>query len=431
MIAALARLSVVLPTLLAAAWMIATGSRAWAVLAIGVVGSLLVAWAHAARMRTRLFTISSVLAAYRDGDFSIRARSGGSTQLREVLGELNGLGDVLRSHRLGELEAWTLLRKVMAEVDVVVLAVDDDGVVRLANDAASRLLGATVGGSSVALGIAELVTGDAPRIVPLASGELELRRGAFRLAGEPQTLLVLSDVSRSLREKERDAWQKLIRVMSHEINNSLSPIASISQSLLALVDPARRGARDAEWEADVAGGLGVIARRAEALARFMNGYARLARLPPPRRSAVHVPSLVRKIAALETRTAVVVVDGPDVTVDLDADQIEQVLINLVKNAVEASQSSGKSAVRIGWDAEDGAPPSLCLVVDDEGPGVGETKNLFVPFFTTKPDGSGIGLVLSRQIVEAHAGQLTLAARPDGAGARARVWLPTRSPASTP
>jgi len=400
------------------------GSGSWTVLGVGIAGSFVVAWLQAARMQKRLFTISSVLAAYRDGDFSIRARSGGSVQLRDVLGELNGLGDVLRSHRLGELEAWTLLRKVMAEVDVVVLAVDDDGVVRLANDAASRLLGATVGGTIAALGVEALVTGDAPRIVPLAAGEWELRRGAFRLAGEPQTLLVLSDVSRSLREKERDAWQKLIRVMSHEINNSLTPIASISQSLLALVDPAVDPARrDAEWEEDLAGGLGVIARRAEGLGRFMNGYARLARLPPPRRTAVHVPSLVRKIAALETRTSVDVANGPDVTIELDADQIEQVLINLVKNAFEASQSSGKTAVRIGWEEEHGASPSLSFVIDDEGPGVSETKNLFVPFFTTKAEGSGIGLVLSRQIVEAHEGQLTLGARPDAPGARARVRLP--------
>ena len=417
MIAALGRLLVVVPTALAAGWMIMTGSRSWAVLGVGLGGSLLVAWLQAARMQKRLFTVSSVLAAYRDGDFSIRARSGGPVQLRDVLGELNGLGDVLRSHRLGELEAWTLLRKVMAEVDVVVLAVDDDGIVRLANDAANRLLGASVGVTIAALGAEDLVTGDAPRIVPLAAGEWELRRGAFRLAGEPQTLLVLSDVSRSLREKERDAWQKLIRVMSHEINNSLTPIASISQSLLALVDPARR---DADWEEDLAGGLGVIARRAEALGRFMNGYARLARLPPPRRTAVHVPSLVRKIVALETRTAVAVADGPDVTIELDADQIEQVLINLVKNAVEAAQATGGPTVRIGWEEEPGA---LVLDIDDDGPGVSETKNLFVPFFTTKADGSGIGLVLSRQIVEAHEGQLTLGARPDGAGARARVRLP--------
>lgn len=431
MIAALARLLVVVPTALAATWMITTESRSWAVLGLGLIGSLLVAWSHAARMRKRLFTISSVLAAYRDGDFSIRARSGGPVQLRDVLVELNGLGDVLRSHRLGELEAWTLLRKVMAEVDVVVLAVDDAGVVRLANDAASRLLGAAVGGTIAELGLAELVTGEAPRIVPLSAGEWELRRGAFRLAGEPQTLLVLSDVSRSLREKERDAWQKLIRVMSHEINNSLSPIASISQSLLALLVPADPARRHADWEEDLAGGLGVIARRAEALGRFMNGYARLARLPPPRRTAVHVPSLVRKIAALETRTAVVVADGPDMTIDLDADQIEQVLINLVKNAVEASQARGRTAVRIGWEEETGASPALCLFIDDEGPGVNETKNLFVPFFTTKTDGSGIGLVLSRQIVEAHEGQLTLATRSDTPGARARVRLPIPSSATTP
>ena len=426
--AALARAACLVPPALAGTWIIATSTPSYPVLAGSLAVGLVIAWAQAARMRTRLHTVASVLAAYRDGDYAIRARAGGAPELREALAELNGLGDVLRTHRLGELEAWTLLRKVLAEVDVVVVAVDDDGVVHLANDAAERLLGAGLVGKDVdALGLRELVTGDAPRSIPLAGSEWALRRGTFRLSGQPQTLLVLSDVSRSLREKEREAWQSLIRVMGHEINNSLSPIASISESLRARLDPALR---DDEWEEDLAGGLGVIARRAEALGRFMNAYARLARLPPPRRAPTHVPTLVRKIAALETRAELTIADGPDLTAELDADQIEQVLINLVKNAAEASIAAGNRTVRLGWSEDGGV---LAIVVEDEGPGVNETKNLFVPFFTTKPEGSGIGLVLSRQIVEAHDGQLTLAPRPDGPGACARVRVPlapTPSPASS-
>jgi nitrogen fixation/metabolism regulation signal transduction histidine kinase len=305
---------------------------------------------------------------------------------------------------------------------VVVLALDDGRRVRLANDAAARLLGkpagALVGATGESLGLAEVLQGDAPRIVQgmLPGGPWELRRGAFRLSGEPHTLVVLSDVGTALRENEREAWRKVIRVMGHEINNSLSPIRSISEGLLAEL---AKSTRAPDWETDLARGLEVVARRSEALARFMASYAKLARLPPPRLQPVHLPSVVKKIAALEQRMTVEVVPGPDLELRADVDQLEQVLINLVKNAVDASlPTAGRVSVR--WAADD---RGVAIAVEDEGPGVGDTANLFVPFFTTKPDGSGIGLVLSRQIVEAHRGQLSLASRQGDRGAVALIRLP--------
>jgi signal transduction histidine kinase len=227
---------------------------------------------------------------------------------------------------------------------------------------------------------------------------------------------VLTDVSRVLREEERQAWQRLIRVLGHELNNSLAPIKSLAGSLDDLV---ARDPRPADWEQDVRRGLAIMGGRAESLSRFLDAYARLARLPPPERRPVELPEICRRVAGLETRLKVAIVDGPPARVRADPDQIEQLLINLVRNAVDASIETGGS-VRIGWRTE-GA--WAFAMVDDEGPGLPATANLFVPFFTTKPEGSGIGLVLSRQIAEAHGGRLGLEARTDGPGCRAWVQLP--------
>jgi len=398
-------------------------------LAFALALSALLAWSSRASLRRRLHTVTSVLAAYREGDFSIRARASARADgpLFDVLTELNDLGDTLRHRRLGEIEAWALLRKVLSEVDVVVLAFDGERRVRLANEAAARLLGKTVaalgGRSAVDVGVAELLDGEAPRVLretSFGAGPWELRRGSFRLTGEPHVLVVLSDVSSALRENERDAWRRLIRVMGHEINNSLTPIRSMSEALLG--ELAKEPPRSPTFEQDLGEALGVIARRSEALGRFMSSYARLAKLPPPRIERADLAPLIEKVVLLERRVPIVVDRGPDVTVAGDADQLEQVFINLVKNAAEASLPPAKnesSPVRVTWTTTD---RWVDIAIEDEGSGIADTANLFVPFFTTKPEGTGIGLVLAREIVEAHKGELTLRTRKDGPGTRANVRL---------
>jgi signal transduction histidine kinase len=254
--------------------------------------------------------------------------------------------------------------------------------------------------------------------LPGAKGAFELRYGIFRQAGRRHTLVVAGDVSRLVRGEERQAWKDIIRVLSHEINNSLAPIKSIAGSLRTLV---AREVRPPDWEEDLRGGLDVIAGRAESLARFLGAYATLARLPRPRIARVAVEEWVRRVAALETRLDVRVVPGPAVTIAADGDQLDQLLINLVRNAVDAVRDSG-GTVEVGWSLAGG---SVEVTVDDDGPGISETSNLFVPFFTTKPGGTGIGLALSRQIAEAHGGQISLGPRP-GHGARACVRLPIGS-----
>src|SRR5436190_1921394 len=283
-----------------------------------------------------------------------------------------------------------------------------------------------LGKDAAELGLAHALAGDAPRVLEMAFpgrpgvGRWELRRGTFRQGGLPHQLLVLADVSRALSEEERQAWQRLIRVLSHELNNSLAPIKSIAQSLADLV---RREPPPADWREDLRKGLGVIGGRAESLSRLMAAYARLARLPRPSLEPVPVAEWVRRVAALETRRPVTVCPGPDVTIRADGGQLDQLLINLVRNAVDAALEGG-GQVELGWAAHNGR---LEVWVQDDGPGLADTVNLFVPFYTTKADGSGIGLALSRQIAEAHGGSLTLANRAHAKGCEARLSLPIAGP----
>src|SRR6266511_595561 len=370
-----------------------------------------------------LQTVSNVLAALRERDYTLRARgSNPEDALGLLLLELNSLGDDLRAQRLGALEATALLRRVMEEIDVAIFAFDSANALRLVNRAGAALLGRApeqlLGRDAASLGLAGSLAGDTPRVdtltFPGRAGRWEVRRGTFRQGGLPHQLLVLTDVSRALSDEERQAWKRLIRVLSHELNNSLAPIKSIADSLLALIT--REPAPD--QREDLRKGLGVIASRSESLSRLMAAYARLARLPPPRLESVAIQDWVRRVVALETRRPVAIRPGPNVTIQADGGQLDQLLINLVRNAVDATLE-GNGAVEVGWEARNG---QLDVWVRDEGAGLADTANLFVPFYTTKPDGSGIGLALSRQIAEAHGGALTLSNRAGHRGCEARVSL---------
>jgi nitrogen fixation/metabolism regulation signal transduction histidine kinase len=381
------------------------------------------------RVVAPLKTLSNLLAAIREEDFSIRARPGAPTDdpLGDVMSEVNALAETLRTQRLGALEATALLRSVMAEIDVAVFTFDGDQRLRLVNRAGERVLARPpeqlLARTADELGLTECLAGDVPRILdatfPGGAGKWEVRRTTFRQDGLPHQLLVLSDLSRPLRDEERQAWQRLIRVIGHELNNSLAPIKSVAASLESLLG---RSELPGDWRDDTRRGLGVIAARAESLGRFTGAYARLARLPRPALAAVDVRRLVERVARLESRLSVVLLPGAPTIIDADADQLEQLLINLVRNAVDASLETGGS-VRAGWTRQH---DRVEIWIDDDGPGLSNTANLFVPFFTTKPAGSGIGLVLSRQIAEAHAGSLTLANRSDGPGCRALLVLPMSS-----
>ncbi len=375
-----------------------------------------------------LQTLSNILAAIREGDYSIRGRRAATGDaLGEIMLEVNDLGTTLRGQRLGAMEATALLRTVMAEIDVAVFAFDGNQALRLVNRGGEKLLAQParrlLGRSSDELGLKECLDRKESAgpvtmqmVFPGGVGRWDIRRSTFREGGAQHQLLVLTDLSRTLREEERIAWQRLLRVLGHELNNSLAPIKSVAGSLADLLN---RQPRTADWDDDLRRGLEVISSRADSLARFVDSYSKLARLPQPRFEPLSIGALAHRVASLETRLPVKVVSGPEVIVHGDSVQLEQLLINLVRNAVDASlETSG--AVEFGWTQNNG---QVELRISDEGPGLASTANLFVPFFTTKADGSGIGLVLSRQIAEAHGGTLTLDNRADGHGCEARLRLP--------
>jgi PAS domain S-box-containing protein len=385
------------------------------------------------RVVAPLQTLSNLLAALRERDFSIRARRsgarpGGDDPLASVMLEVNELAATLHDQRLDALEAGALLRTVMVEIDVAVFTFDGMQALRLVNRAGERLLGLPadqlLGRNADDLGLRACLEGQTPRIeevsFPGASGRWEVRRTTFRQEGRPHQLLVLADVSRPLRDEERQAWQRLIRVIGHEINNSLAPIKSIAGSLESILVRERFGS-DLHGEArdDMLHGLAVIASRADSLSRFTTAYARLAKLPAPRLETLHVAQVVTRACGVETRLPIAIDAGDDLVLRGDPDQLEQLLINLLRNAVDAALQTGGGA-RVGWKRDGQA---LSLWVDDEGSGIPNASNLFVPFFTTKPGGSGVGLLLSRQIAEAHGGTLTLENRTDGRGCRAHLKLP--------
>ena len=372
-----------------------------------------------------LRTFSNLLAALQEGDFSVRARGAEiEDALGEVMRQVNSMGETLREQRLGALEATTLLRKVMEEIDVAIFAFDSRQLLRLVNRAGEKLLAKPAerltGHSAEELGLADCLEGDPARILqatfPSGPGRWGMRRSTFREHGLPMQLLVIGDLTRPLREEELQAWQRLVRVLGHELNNSLTPIKSIAGSLESLV---AGDALPPDWQDDMRRGLAVISTRSESLSRFIGAYARLAKLPRPTLAPLHVAQWVHRVVGLETRLKVNVQPGPDLVIHGDADQLEQLLINLLRNATDAALETG-GGVQVDWRKN---ASYIEIKVEDEGPGLSNTGNLFVPFFTTKPGGSGIGLVLSRQIAEAHGGALTLENRRIGSGCEAKLRLP--------
>jgi two-component system, NtrC family, nitrogen regulation sensor histidine kinase NtrY len=386
-------------------------------------------WACATAIRERvaspLRTLANLLEAMREGDYSIRGRGAQREDaLAEVMQQVNAMGATLRAQRLGALEATTLLRKVMEEIDVAVFAFDADQRLRLVNRAGERLLRRPaermLASQAVDLGLADFLEGDETRTVQrtfaAASGRWAVTRSQFREGGLPHQLLVVSDLTRALREEELKAWQRLVRVLGHELNNSLAPIKSIAGSLDSLIG---RDPLPDDWREDTRRGLNIIESRSEGLSRFLGAYTLLAKLPPPQLAPMEVGPWIYQVANLEQRLKAAVIPGPEMIIQGDRAQLEQVLINLLRNAVDASLETG-GAVRVSWKRHAG---HVEVSVDDDGQGLSNTANLFVPFFTTKPGGSGIGLVLSRQITEAHGGTLELRNRTDARGCTARLLLP--------
>ena len=396
----------------------------WTLLAF-VLGAWIVAASTASQVASRSLTlVSNLLAALREGDYSIRALGArGASSMAMVMREVNDLGSTLQRQRTEAIESTELLTHVMEEIGVAVFAFDPANRLLLVNRAGERLLGQSTddlrGQPASALGFDEYLTGTTRRLVERGfSGtrsRYEVRRAIFYRQGRPHHLVVVADLGQALREEEQAAWQRIVRVLSHEVNNSLTPIKSIAHSLRRIVDRSDGFPRHEE----VQQGLTLIETRSGALGRFLRSYAQLARLPKPNPRPMNVTELVNRVAELEKRVPIAIEPSPAITVQADSDQLEQLLINIVRNAVDASLETG-GKVSITW-RESG--DWVELEIDDEGKGLPDKSNLFVPFFTTKPSGSGIGLALSRQIAEGHGGTLALDNRTAGVGCRATLRLP--------
>jgi len=388
-----------------------------------------------------LQTLSNVISSLREEDYSFRARNASPN---DVLGELslevNALADMLSDQKLRSVEATALLQRVVDEIDAPLFTFDPASRLRLVNPAGERLLRQTktrlLGRNATELGLQPCLAADNESLVELSLNDSQarwlLRRSSFRQSGVPHTLVVLSDVSRALREEERRTWQRLIRVLGHELSNSLAPIKSIAGSLSSRVS---NTTMDPEVRSDVQRGLEIIEARSASLHRFLEAYRRLAQMPAPALREITLGPLVARAAGLETRLKVCVQPGPDLAFQADPDQLEQMLINLIRNAADAvletrtaeeqtAKAASQNGVVVRWDAN---AEEVTLAIEDEGPGLLNPANVFTPFYTTKPSGSGVGLVLSRQIAEAHGGSIDIANRPSGHGCVVRVILP-RSPA---
>ena len=372
-----------------------------------------------------LQTLSNLLGALREGDFSVRGRSPRPDDaLGEVMREVNTLGSTLREQRLGAMEATTLLRTVMREIGVAIFAFDEHHRLRLVNRAgerllatpAERLLGQTAADLQMELCLDGPPQTTLQTVFPGGAGRWGVRRTRIREHGLPLELVVISDLTQALSEQELHAWQRLVRVLGHELNNSLAPIKSIAGSLESIL---ARPVLPDDWRDDMRRGLNVISSRSESLSRFIGAYARLAKLPRPQLQPLVVADCVGRAVSFETRLPVHVDPGSHLTVQGDPDQLEQVLINLLRNAADASLATN-GGVSLGWHRDGNM---IEIWIKDDGPGLSGTANLFVPFFTTKPGGSGIGLVLSRQIAEGHGGALSLENRTDGPGCIACLRLP--------
>jgi len=371
-----------------------------------------------------LQTLSNVVSSLREGDYSFRARGAGSQDaLGELAAEVNALADLLQKQRVRSLEATALLARILEVMHAPLFAFDRDEILQLVNNAGVQLLGRShsrcFGHSVDELGLSSLLDAPDQTIHSIGARPTRwlLRKAVFRQDGVPHTLLLLADVSLPLQEEEQMAWKRLIRVLGHELSNSLAPIKSIAGSLLARVD--RMEGEDAVLR-DFRRGLGVVESRADALHRFVQSYRLLAQLPPPKLKPVTLGPLLERVVLLEQRLAVELDPGPPAMLYADPDQLEQMFINLLANAVDASLVNGSKPVLTTWRITD---TFAWVTIEDRGLGIANTENLFVPFYTTKPSGSGVGLALAQQIARAHGGEIRLVNREDGEGARAIVRLP--------
>jgi two-component system, NtrC family, nitrogen regulation sensor histidine kinase NtrY len=397
---------------------------------LGIMAGLLltapwVGWL--ARRLTRRWTralaaVSSGIDSLKDRDFSVSITPGGSRELIELVSAYNSLGDLLRRERLDLYQRELLLDTVLQTTPLALTLTNAAGRIVYGNIAARQLLrgGRKLEGLALAAlleespaALREALKGEGDRLFTMEiGGEPEvyhLSRRGFVLNGQPHELLLLKQLTRELAAQEVIVWKKVIRVIAHELNNSLAPIRSLAHSGTLLA----AGAASLELERVFA----TISERASHLATFIEGYAKFAKLPKPRPGPVTWSSFLTRIAATQPFR----IEGslPERAASFDVGQLEQVMINLLKNAAESGSPPEAVSVSVQPRAQ-----GFVIEVADRGAGLSEQvlRDALLPFFSTKPTGTGLGLTLCREIVEAHGGRLALANR-TGGGAVVSIHLP--------
>lgn len=373
-------------------------------------------------------SLSNLLDAMIQGDYTLRAYSGNhDLALKELILAINTLAERLNKQRIESVESQLLLRTVIDHIDVAIIALSDDNKLMFFNPAAKKLLQLSetkIDERYLNAQLQQLTVFECGenKVMPLhfadQYGKFNIHMEEFREAGKQRKLFFITNVSNMLRSEERNAWQSLVRVLSHEINNSLSPINSISQTLKRFLE---KHENIQEHKENLLEGLEIIAQRSNNLKEFVNSYKQISNLPEPKKQISSLKKLVEKVTLLFHENTISVKTEQDMMLFIDPVQIEQVLINLLKNAVEAIKAVGTAGeVAISWWMED---DSFIMTITDDGIGIANNANLFVPFYTTKKQGSGIGLVFCRQILEVHSGELSLTNRESCRGCKVTLKLP--------
>jgi two-component system nitrogen regulation sensor histidine kinase NtrY len=374
-------------------------------------------------------TLGNLIETAQQHDYSMKAsgtREPG--ELAVLYRQLNALMESLKLERQGEQQLAGILEKVISQINVAIIVGDSRDCVLLANLRACKLLGASsqalIGTELASTPLAQIPLEDRPRLLnhrfPGGEGRWQISQQHYRHQGKQSRIIFITDLQHILYNEELSAWQRLIRVIGHEVNNSLTPIISLCQTISSILERPDR----AEYANDVRECLGVVSSRAKGLKGFITAYARIARLPEPDKTLFPAARLVTRVQGIFAPGTVKIVSSiAEVMLFGDPVQLEQALINLVRNALQA-QGDDSEAISFSCSVQN----DHCeFCITDSGTGISNQANLFVPFYTTKHDGAGIGLVLCRQIAASHYGQVTVENRSDARGAVAKLILPLPPP----
>ncbi|CAM3699627.1 Sensor protein FixL [Vibrio aerogenes CECT 7868] len=370
-----------------------------------------------------LTTILNLVESLNQQEFSLRGKlSGQNDTMDTLLAQINQLSETMQHQSLALNQHQYLINTILRNVDVAVLAVNASQQIAFANDGAAALYQMTPDQlqhqSAAALNLLPLINGQNRQVTewhfPAGQHRYQIIYDHYFELGQQHTLLFITDVSDMLRGETHKAWKNLLRVLSHEINNTLTPVASLSQTLRQLLPETKD---DALREVDH--GLAMIEERAGNLKQFINSYRQLTQLPEPKLTQTRIDSLIRSVLPLFTDRPITLLTETPIEIQVDPAQLQQLLINTLKNADEA-MADKQQPIEINWQQQ---PGSTTLIITDRGTGITNPDNLFVPFYSTKSGGSGIGLMLCRQIAQNHGGDYTLRDRRDSPGCMATLTLP--------